>query len=981
MSSMRRADRRPWWVQATAIAGGALAGVLGLAALLAWQGWIDSAPGLATAWSITTFMVGPGGAWVLAIGLGCVAWDAQRARPWPYLVLRACGIASVIFAVSGWAAMPFANDEYLANRSVEAGGLTGSLLIDQRALDLTWRLGETGTSILLAALGIVGLVTAIHPARQWVLGRAVELWLKAKRKGAGSGGVSLTKDPESGVHWFGLTQPEPKRDEVALRAPRMPSGEMRQLPPPRASRPSFGAVPVIPPTSGLNLPARTSSSVYRLEKPGAPVVAPVAPPLVAEERERDRDPLGAAFQALSEHVEQRVAGDLRAKSTPLPPMPPAPPLPKPSPSTEIDPADPLKLLLSSVAPGDVAKAFDDPARSETMEPWGADVPLDAAFALDAPIEDAALDHAPTLAALDAAVDEQPIALGPPPAVPSAAPSASPSIELPAPLPATAAKVVALNAMGRWESESAPAARAIGTDEETAWSAIEEPPPAGYFANYRPPALTLLADPPAPDQLHHATEAELADLAAKVQQALHDYGVEAEVVEVMQGRVVTLVEMRLGRGVKVARLMSLETDLSLALGRERLRVLAPIPGKAAVGLEIPNLKPAPVVLRDILDTAAFKDDPQPLRLALGLATDDTPRLESLPRLPHLLVAGATGAGKSVFLHGLITSLLYHMSPDMLRLVMIDPKRVELSVYQDIPHLAAPIVSEADEAAGALAWLLELMQDRYRRLQAYRARAIGAFNEIAVGRRKPPRSDQPRPAYMPHVVIIIDELADLMLELRTEVEEPLVRLAQMARAVGMHLIVATQRPSVDVITGLIKANFPSRVAFQVSSKYDSRTILDTYGAEALRGHGDLLYSPGGGGNRMTRLQGPFVSEAEVERVTDALRAMGQPHFWIDAFGAYIPDRDVRPGAGRDPASLDENDVREASRWVRDHRQASQAHLMRAFGMGKAKATRVLERLEQDGVLARQGRAWRVIPAASAAAASSESSAEALAPPIAQ
>jgi len=490
------------------------------------------------------------------------------------------------------------------------------------------------------------------------------------------------------------------------------------------------------------------------------------------------------------------------------------------------------------------------------------------------------------------------------------------------------------------------------NQERAIDGVEVFAPPNWFDGWAPPPLSLLDEPPTvpvsrPDD-------EVLAQARLLEKALVDFGVSATVAEVAQGPVVTLFELRLSAGTRVSRVVGLENDLALALSVPRVRVLAPIPDKGGIGIEIPNPNAATVTLRELVATPGFWRDPSPLLFALGVGIDGMPHLYDLAKMPHLLIAGATGAGKSVTLNAIIASILFHMPPSQVRMLMIDPKRVELSIYSEIPHLLAPVLSDPEEAAEALAWAVEMMEERCRRLQEMRVRNIQKYNEIALGQRPSPRGGGAAPEPLPHIVILIDELADLMFATRGAVEGPLVRLAQKARAVGIHLVVATQRPSVDVITGLIKANFPSRVAFQVSSKSDSRIIIDYNGAECLLGRGDMLFSPGGA-LKPVRLQGAFVSEEEVENLVEFLRARSKPFYMREDF-APPPEQAPAPnttGGQRDDGSITDDLYFEALRTVLKHGQATQAALTSSLNIGRTNAGRLLDRMEREGFLERRGR----------------------------
>jgi S-DNA-T family DNA segregation ATPase FtsK/SpoIIIE len=402
----------------------------------------------------------------------------------------------------------------------------------------------------------------------------------------------------------------------------------------------------------------------------------------------------------------------------------------------------------------------------------------------------------------------------------------------------------------------------------------------FPGEYELPPLTLLSDPPATRYV--MTVEEKDRLSRKIEQTLAQFRVEVEVVEVIQGPVITRFALKVAPGVRVSRILALESELAMAMKAHHVRILAPIPGQSAVGVEVPNKRANAVMLKELLECDEFQEHKSTLAFTLGKNLAGEPVVCDLAAMPHLLIAGATGSGKSVCLNTIIASFLYRNTPDRIKFVMIDPKRVELSIYQEIPHLIAPVVTDTRKASSALAWCVEQMEARYKRLAEIGVRNIDGYNALAddgePGRKA---SDPLALPYMPHVVIIIDELADMMLVARNEVEEYVIRLAQMARAVGMHLIISTQRPSVNVITGIIKANFPSRIAFQVSSKVDSRTILDMNGAEALMGRGDMLYSPGG--VKPFRLQGAYVSDAEVERLADYIREQDKARYEKEDFEA--------------------------------------------------------------------------------------------------
>jgi S-DNA-T family DNA segregation ATPase FtsK/SpoIIIE len=414
-------------------------------------------------------------------------------------------------------------------------------------------------------------------------------------------------------------------------------------------------------------------------------------------------------------------------------------------------------------------------------------------------------------------------------------------------------------------------------------------------------------------------------------------------------VVTTFEFEPAPGVKVNQIVSREDDLALALRAQRIRILAPIPGKGAVGVEIPNRRRRTVYLREVLGSPQFVEHRGHLKVALGVDVVGEPFVGDLTRMPHVLVAGATGSGKSVCLNSIITGLLFQHGPDTLRIVMIDPKMLELSAYNGIPHLVMPVVTEARRAARALRWAVSEMEKRYKLMATCGARNIETYNEKVTAGQAPtaPGSEEPAER-LAYCVVIIDELADLMLTVPAEIEEPIARLAQMARAVGIHLVLATQRPSVDVITGVIKANFPSRLAFQVASKTDSRTVLDMNGAENLLGHGDMLFMPAGKPEPY-RIHGAFVTEEETARVvkfwTD--KATAQPaEVALATEPALMPEGDGE--TGEEEGEFDDELIREAARLVVSHQQGSTSLLQRRLKVGYARAGRLMDQLEQMGVV---------------------------------
>lgn len=481
----------------------------------------------------------------------------------------------------------------------------------------------------------------------------------------------------------------------------------------------------------------------------------------------------------------------------------------------------------------------------------------------------------------------------------------------------------------------PEPSALGRPRQASPPRPPQQPPAGSpYANYKLPAVNLLRPPLADKDHGKPSESEISAAISDLERTLKSFGVEASVSGYAPGPVITRYELSPAPGVKVSSIVALENDIALALKAKGIRIIAPIPGKAAVGIEIPNSRPALVVLREILESSALTPESPALSFALGLSSDGEPRSADLQQMPHILIAGATNSGKSVAIHSLILSILFRARPDEVKFLMIDPKRLELTFYDGIPHLFDPtapaekvtVVTNPKDASRALTALVKLMEKRYEEFQLFGVRNIDSYNREADARGKPR-------AFF--IVVVIDELADLMLVAQDSVEDSIQRLTQMARAVGIHLVLATQRPSVDVITGVIKANLPCRIALQVISKVDSKVILDCSGAESLQGKGDLLYLAAGA-QRPQRCQGAYVGEDEIKAVTEYLLKQGKPDYPLLETMAKAAEADLS-SFGVEPLEFSQ-----ALKLVLERRRVSQDLLKSQFG-SSARATNLLSLLE--------------------------------------
>jgi S-DNA-T family DNA segregation ATPase FtsK/SpoIIIE len=481
--------------------------------------------------------------------------------------------------------------------------------------------------------------------------------------------------------------------------------------------------------------------------------------------------------------------------------------------------------------------------------------------------------------------------------------------------------------------------------------------------YRLPSLNILKRPTATKAGPEFTQAALRGNARLLEDVLADFGIKGEVRDIKPGPVVTLFELEPARGIKSARVISLADDIARSMSATSVRV-AVVPGRNVIGIELPNVKRESVLLREMLESDAFRASEAALPLALGKSIGGEPIVADLARMPHLLVAGTTGSGKSVGVNAMVLSLLYRHGPEDCRLLMIDPKMLELSTYNGIPHLITPVVTEPHKAVAALNWAVREMEERYKRMAQLAVRNIDVFNgRVRTAKQRGEtitrtvqtgfdratgeavyEQEELKLEPMPYIVIVVDEFADLMMVAGKEIEAAVQRLAQMARAAGIHLVMATQRPSVDVITGTIKANFPTRISFKVTSKIDSRTIVNEQGAEQLLGSGDMLYSTGSG--QIVRVHGPFVSDEEVESIADALRAQGEPRY-VEG----VTDAPVASGAGETevPKGQSDDDLydRAVAVVLRD-RKASTSYIQRRLGIGYNRAADLIERMEREGLV---------------------------------
>ena len=454
-------------------------------------------------------------------------------------------------------------------------------------------------------------------------------------------------------------------------------------------------------------------------------------------------------------------------------------------------------------------------------------------------------------------------------------------------------------------------------------------------DFKLPGLDLLDSPPPLEQRKIGDDFEANTKI--LEETLADFGIEAKVVAFNKGPVITRYELEPASGVKIHRITSLSDNIALAMKAQSVRIVAPIPGKGTIGVEVPNSSSAIVYLKEVLDSKEYRSSRSKLKLALGKDIAGDPVVADLATMPHLLIAGATGSGKTVCINSLIMSMLFNAAPEDVKFIMIDPKRVELAVFNDMPHLLAPVVTDHKKVASTLDWVVNEMDSRYELLAKSGVRNIDLYNEKFGSKQN--AEGESRPVKLPYIVLIIDELADLMMIAQAEVESAITRLAQLSRAVGIHIMLATQRPSVDVITGVIKANFPARISFKVASKVDSRTVLDINGADKLLGRGDMLFIEPGA-SRPVRAQCSLISDKEIEKITDFIKSQRAPEYIEEILEVHKKTSFKK---------FDKDDLYdEAVKTVLETRQASVSMLQRRLGLGYARAARIIDTMEAEGIV---------------------------------
>ncbi len=468
-------------------------------------------------------------------------------------------------------------------------------------------------------------------------------------------------------------------------------------------------------------------------------------------------------------------------------------------------------------------------------------------------------------------------------------------------------------------------------------------PSSKRGDYQLPPIEMLKSG---EPVKKETREDLEIYAQVIEETLSEFGIEGEVVELSQGPRVTMYEIQLAPGVQVQKVYKIQDNLAMNLKTTTIRVVAPLPNKSTVGIEVPNREISVVYLKDIINSKEFRKSKSKLTITVGKNIMGRPVVTDLKQMPHLLIAGATGSGKTVCLNSLITSILYKATPEEVKFIMIDPKMVELTFYNDLPHLLCPVVVDINKAVNTLKWLIAEMGRRYKLFSGAKTRNIEGYNAVAIDE------------YMPYIVVVIDELADLMMVAKNEIERSIIRLAQLSRAAGIHLLLANQRPSVNVITGVIKANLPSRISFQVTSKFDSRTILDSIGAEKLLGRGDLLFMPPGTSS-LIRIQGCYVDDSEIEAICEFIKKQDRPEYDMEILESREKPEDFNPAAAI--AGDEEDDIyNEAKKIVIATKIASISMLQRRLKIGFNRAARLIEQMDEEGMLGpyREGKPRQVI-----------------------
>lgn len=940
------------------------------------------------------FVFGRYVAWAAPVALVFWAFVVFFSREIQRLGARVAGLTGLLACACALLALPGADDLALRAENFARAGALGAFIVEADGLGLAWQMGTLGAWLALGGGALISFLLATD----LLLGPMV----RALAAGWGriAGGLRERREARraadespvwrSRIFPVGAELGVGEGAAVALDEPPLPSGGGPSLLPPRPPSPEEpeekpgtprsrrrwfffgGAGSAADPTAAAGAPGGSAAEAMAHGLPGG--LKALDPGAEME------DPI-----EIDEIIDEEPVGEARQP-------------------TIVDGLSPLPTAAAPPARPNLSALWED----EDEDADGAEIGL-------AGIHPAAGEEAPLTPAERRHFDRVGGGVG------HAGAAGAPGLTLPRPgalrsgAPEPLAGEDAEDALDDPLFESADEAKRVGiaaatgavsggsaAGTETSGAARDSAPAraANNYETYRLPPVELLDDPPRVDS--RMTREELLEISQTLERTLLDFGIEAKVIQVTQGPVVTRFELKPAAGVKVSRITALEQDISMALrATNPVRIIAPIPGKAAVGIEVPNARRAGVYLKELISCDEFWAHKSPLAFALGKTIEGEPYFCDLSKMPHLLIAGATGTGKSVCINAIICSILYRMKPDQVRFLFVDPKRVELALYQDIPHLLAPVICDPKRAAGALAWVCEQMEERYQQLLEAGVRSIASYNALAEDPGKSKKTMGKRLQPMSHMVIILDELADLMVVAKADVEESIQRLAQMARAVGIHLIVATQRPSVNVITGVIKANFPARIAFQVSSKADSRVILDMNGAETLLGRGDMLFHPGGA-PKPQRIQGCFVSEAEVDRLVENIKSQAAADYVIEEFQPLRDEKGKplpRPGAslfdgmdgeedyledgGEDGAGasnskrgtnrvmgaldssghfvphaggsawagddeIDEALVRAAARLVLETQKGSVSLLQRRLKVGFARAGRLMDMLEEIGIV---------------------------------